>query len=233
MRAPSDSFKQALDAYVFAREQAGITQGAQRDKSFTGADRKLIDRWKTDDRAEKLWKSIKDAAPPDTIQPVEFIETVLKARRSAQASINRMYGTKGLLPGFNDEWATFVPALKKKLFKTLSQSPPGLGPLEVAAILEQAAEDVRNLHRFYFGYADHLGLPGQEKFELSRKDQDGSRVRRLFVQIVSHYLHERCGRWFDEQVAALTEITFPDGKELDAEDIRKARTGTFDPQSHG
>jgi hypothetical protein len=253
MRAPSAPFCTALAAYVFAREQAGITQGAQRDKSFTGADRKLIDRWKTDDRAEKLWKSIKDAVPPDTIQPVEFIEIVVKARRSAQASVNRMYGTKGirgnfakfgpdggivyfkreLMLGFKREWAAALPDLKKTLSKKLSQSPASIGPLEVASILERAAEEVRNLHRFHFGFADHLGLPGPKKFELSRKDQNGSRVRRLFVQIVSHYLHQRCGKRFDEQVAYLAEIAFPGGKELHPEDIKKARRGTFNPQSRG
>jgi hypothetical protein len=48
------------------------------------------------------------------------------------------------------------------------------------------------------------------------------------VQIVSDYLHRNCGRWFDDEVATLTEIAFP-GKQLSSGDVAKLRSsGTFD-----
>jgi hypothetical protein len=219
MRAPSDSFKRALDAYVLARQQAfeawqrerGVPSASGQTQalapwSFTGADRKLVDRWRADDRAEGLWRAI--AEQSDKISTAELIRIVLGARRSAQASVNRVRM-------FEDELSAVLPAVKKRLAK-LSSPPSNLGPLQ--------AQEARDLRRYHFNFRDHLGLPGQQKFELSRKDQAGSRVRRLFVQIVSHQLHERCGKWFDEQVAPLTEIAFPRGKELDVEDVRKART---------
>jgi hypothetical protein len=218
MRAPSDSFKQALDAYVLAWQQAiarNNRQNPKQPRGFSSADRELIQRWREDPRVEEVWRAIHKAAP--LLMPTDLITTILAARRSTRASINRA----GL---FNKELAAILPAAKERLSR-LSSLPPNLGPLE--------AQEIRDLRRRYFGFSDHLGLPGQPKFKLSPKDQRGSRVRKLFVQIVSHDLHQRCGKWLPEQVAALTEIAFPGGKELDAEDVKKARRGTSDPKARG
>ena len=213
-----------LSGFSFQQELRQVRHGARE-----SADRELLDRWLSDPRADEIWGAIREAAEHSgkAASPLEFIQTIIKARRSAQASVNRTYGTswtkkfgrKVAVPGFNDEWATALPALKKKLAALSTK----LGPLEVAGILEEEADFIRLLHRRYFGFADHLKLPDQpHPFPLSRKDQKGSRVRRLFAQIVCHHLQTHYGRWFEGPVATLTEIAFP-GKEMDKDDVIKAR----------
>jgi hypothetical protein len=178
------------------------------------ASRKLIDRWLDNDRADEVWFNLKKSRPAAEAAP--FIKAMLNARRSAQATVNRVFGVTGSLVGFNDEWAVFFPALKKRL-GTLSKN---LGPLDVAAILDDAAQELRTVHLMYFGSADHA------RFELSRKDQDGSRVRKLFMQIAGNYVLENFGKHFDSEIAILTEIAFPDGKNLDRDDAINARKAT-------
>jgi hypothetical protein len=218
-RKDGPTFQAALDAYDESRIKA--TKENKWRGSRNSADTEHLERWKKNDFVEKLWKSIQGAARPDTpILPAEFIETVLKARRSAQACVNRMYGTKGikgnfakfgpdggivhfkreLSLGFKRKWAAALPDLKKTLSKKLSQSPASIGPLKVATILEQAAKEVRGLHRFHFGFADQT--------EMSREDKKGSRVRNLFMQTIHDYLHLHCGRYLDDEVADLAEIAF-------------------------
>jgi hypothetical protein len=190
----------------------------QRYQAKNTADRDLIARWQADDRFEKLWKSIR-AAKGD-LPPADLIKFVLQARRSAQASVNRVHGANwkgGRLPGFNEAWAN----VKKDLVAKLAVATA----LGAATLLDRAAQEVRDLHCFYFGFSDHLGLPEGPKFELSRKDQSGalvSRVRKLFIQICAGWFTKMLGRPFDEAVAALTEIAFP-GPELQAEGVIGAR----------
>jgi hypothetical protein len=206
-------------------------------QALNTADRSHIARWR--DRAQDdLWETIQRAIPHDrpAIESAEFIKTVLAARRSAIASVNRVFGFPGSkkikpVPGFNEEWAYVLAALKKRL----SKLPTRLGPIEVATILEEVAQDVRDLHRFRFGFADHLGLPARKKFELSQKskherqrpqgagygrrhlpgpalaaqtDRKGLRAKKLFMQIVHDYLHLHCNRYLDSVVASLTAIAF-------------------------
>lgn len=205
------------------------------------ADLQLLAAWIEDPRADDTWRELKKLRPD--IDPATFIKAVLAARRSAQASVNRVYGADigrypGRHPGFNEEWATALPAIKTKLLAKLSAPPSSVSLLEIAQLLEWTADDLRNLHEFYCGYSDHLGLPDGRKFELSRKSMNRkkskpdsrveavTRVRRLFMQIMSEWLSTRCGRWMDDEVASLTEIAFP-GPQLFASDVasvRKIRT---------
>jgi hypothetical protein len=222
------SFQQELRAYPPPKASAA---------------RQLIDRWLDDERADEVWTRLQ-AARPDA-EAASFIKTVIDARRSAQATVNRIFGAtwyrggqRTKIPGFNDEWAVVFPALRKEL----GSLSPHLGPLSVAAILEDAAQELRDLHRRHFGFADHA------RFELSRKDQRGSRVRRLFMQITGNYFFENFGRPFDNEVAILAGIAFPGGKELDRDDVinarhpttarsrskrKKRRSGTFKPKIRG
>jgi hypothetical protein len=124
-----------------------------------------------------------------------------------------------------------------KAAQKLDAPPLSLSAIEVASFLEDKAAYIRNLHSSYFGYADHLGLPGGPKFALSRKSRAGSakkrsiaarsretkmtRPRTLFVKIVSNYLSTKFGRPFNKTVAAMTEIAFP-GEALDADDVHNA-----------
>jgi hypothetical protein len=188
----------------------------------------LVARW-LDDEREELWRSV--LAASDAVSPADLIKTVLQARRSAQASVNRVYGVdwKGKrrsfrFRGFKEEWAQALPSIKKSLNAKLAKSPTSLTALETAAFLEQVAQDIRNLHRSHFGFADHLGLPGGSKFVLSRKEHPGarrSRVRNLFMQICGDWFKKKLGRPFAETVAALAEIAFP-GPGLDRDDAIEA-----------
>jgi hypothetical protein len=210
------------------------------------ADLQLLAAWIEDPRADDTWRELKKLRPD--IDPAAFIKTVLRARRSAQASVNRVYGAEiGSYPkrfaGFNEASAYALQAIKENMKLTIDALPSA--PLEVADFLdgaadflEEQAQYIRNLHEFYCGYSDHLGLPDGPKFELSRKSMNRkkskpdsrveavTRVRRLFMQIMSKWLSTRCGRWMDDEVASLTEIAFP-GPQLFASDVasvRKIRT---------
>jgi hypothetical protein len=203
-------------------------------RTRASADREVIARWCQDARAENLWKSLQKATG-GALKAADFIKIVLEARRSAQASVNRVYGAeiKGVprVPGFNEASAYALQALKEELKLVPDALPSTL--LEAADFLEggadffeEKAQYFRNLHKSYLRHSDHLGLPDGPKFKLSRKDQSGSRVRKLFTQITSEWLSTRCGGRMDDAVATLTEIAFP-GKQISADDvasIRKNRT---------
>jgi hypothetical protein len=166
------------------------------------ADDNLLKHWIGDERAEEIWRALKKRRP-DT-EPASFIRTVLAASRSAQATVNRVYGSswrnrrgqKFEVRGFKAEWAVFFPALKRHI-RTL---PDNLSPLDVAAIFDDAAQQVRDRHSFYFGSADHA------RFELSRKDEDDSRRLKVFVQIMGDYFFRQFGAPLHDHAVTLAEI---------------------------
>jgi hypothetical protein len=181
------------------------------------ADRQMLARWIANDwLSEKEWNKIKKRAP--RLAPSNLIATVLHARRSAAASINRTFGTPGIgkaarfaAPGFKDEWQVFLPALKKQI----AQIPVTTGPLDVADMLEAAARDVRDLHRFYFGFSDQVTFP------LSREGSNDDRKRRVFWELLAGYFTKKCGGKLQPTVAVLSEVAFPDQrKATDATDVR-------------
>ena len=87
---------------------------------------------------------------------------------------------------------------------------------EIASRLEDFAKGLRDWDDSPPG----LFVPSGVK--VSRKDQSGLRVRKIFVQQVSDFLHKHCGQWRDWEVLVLTEIAFP-GQRLDEEQIRTMR----------
>jgi hypothetical protein len=190
------------------------------------ASRELIARWLNDDRAESLWKSVQGAsAGAAPLQPAELIKAVLDARRSAQASVNRVYGAdigRGhRWPRFNKASADALRDIRETLKLMPDAMPSAL--LKAADYLEEAAGYLRSLDASRPDrHSNHLGLSDGPKFDLSRKDQGGSRVRKLFMQIVGALLSTRCGRPMDEVVSILVQIAFP-GKEVDRDDVTKAR----------
>jgi hypothetical protein len=164
------------------------------------ADRQLLDRWVEDDRADGIWHKLKKHTPD--ADPAAFIKAVLAARRSAVASVNRSRS-------FKAEWDAVVATLTKRLL----QAP--LSAERLDALFDDTAQRFRDLHRFYFGFADHA------KFELSRKGQ--KRVRTLFMQILGSYFTEQFGRQFDKEVAALTEIALAEGANLISDHVINIR----------
>jgi hypothetical protein len=165
-------------------------------------------RWLSDERAETNWKKIKRKAP--NLPPAEFIEAVLKARRSAVASVNRIVGVLGKLPGFNAEWREFLPALKKRITRKLG---PAIAPIKAAEVLEVAAHEIRILHQSYFGFSD------QVNFGLRRQGSNEDRSCNAFYEIMRDVLQEHCGTPLYEVIAFTAEIAF-DIEEIDPDRVR-------------
>ncbi len=198
-----DSFRSELGTF-----RAGLHRPRQPGGigNRNSADLELLDRWTGDDRAEEIWRALKKRRPD--AEAASFITTVLAARRSAVATIART-------TSFKAQWDIDFGKLKKQLAK-LEQSA---GPLAVAAALDDAAARLRGLHAFHFGFTDHA------KFELSRKDQGGSRRRRLFMQIMADYFLREFGAPLDDCTATLAEIAMAD-HELHRDHARYARRPT-------
>jgi hypothetical protein len=197
------SFKTALETF-----RAGLYRprkpGAIGNRN--SADLQLLDRLIDDWRTETIWRALQKQKPD--AEPAAFIRILLDARRSATATIART-------TSFKAQWEFDFFALKKRLAK-LKQSA---GPLAVADALDDAAARLRDRHAFHFGFADHA------KFELSRKDQGGSRRRKLFMQIMADYFSQQFGAPLDDHAATLAEIALID-QPLHRDHARNARRPT-------
>jgi hypothetical protein len=189
------------------------------------ADRELIERWLADDRADDGWRMVCEAAAAKNmrIEPELVIKTVLAARRSARATVNRIYGVRH--PHRLSGWSDRLQELKERITDKLVQGPGKLEPDDVAHFLEEQASALREWGEVNLSFSDHRGLPGRTKFEVSRQDQDGSRARKLFMRIASDFFFSHLNRPLDEVVATLTEVAFP-GKQIDVEDVIAARKPT-------
>jgi hypothetical protein len=83
------------------------------------ADQNLLNRWiaKAD---QNLWQTF--FANVGAVPATDIIQLVLKARRSAQASVNREYGAhwidssgeKHRVPGFNEQWIYVLSSIRKQ-----------------------------------------------------------------------------------------------------------------------
>jgi hypothetical protein len=230
MRVPTPSFLSELTVFrngLHPPRKPG-SRGPDGLGNRNSADMELLGRWISEDRAEEVWETIAHKAP--TLLPTEFIQAVLKARRSAGASVNRTFGTvspkwRGPLPsipsgsrrvtnsdvknpGFNDWFAD----LRKRIAKRLSAPRASTSPIEIAEFLEDAAGEVRDLHRRYFGFSD------QVTFRLKRQGSNDDRSRAAFYVLMSAYFQKHCGGKHYAEIAVLAEIAFP-GKEVDEDDV--------------
>jgi hypothetical protein len=180
----------------------------------------LMDRWLKDWRAEESWNKVKRKAP--NLAPTEFIKVVLALRRSAGASVTRILGRNRVehfpgseiwevrrTPGFNEQWAELLPDLKKRVVRRLSGTPLAI---KVVAFLEDAAREVSQLHRSYFGF------PDQVNFKLLRQGSNDDRSRNAFIKLMAIYLQKHCGGTLPDVIAVLAEIAFP-GKDVTRENV--------------
>lgn len=218
------SFKAELLAYRASMKPPKIpgAKGPDGLGSRNSADLELIERWLDDERVDDIWQKLKKANP--NIEARTFIKTTCLARKSARGTVNRTYGAdwqSGSRKGRTRGWADELRDVKAQISRRLSLPPSAIDPADVADFLESCAHQVRD-YQLLFNLSDHGGLRDRPKFQLSQKDQAGTRVRLLFMQIMGDYFFSTTGKWMDEQVAALTEIAFP-GKELDRDDASTAR----------
>jgi hypothetical protein len=172
MRAPIPSFKKELAAFRARPERPC-------GKAVEG----LLDRWLKHGQSEESWRTIRQYIP--ALSAEDLITQVLKARWSAVGSVNRVLGvvvaTKPGRPpvvrGFNAEWAEFLPALRRRLRCELSGSPLAV---DVAAILERAAAEVRMIHDHYFGHGNQVDLK-------QRQGPNKNRARAAFAELMGEF----------------------------------------------
>jgi len=206
MLSPS-SFKAELVAYRASLRPPKVpgARGPLGVGNLSSATVEVLKRWIADDRAEEIWRALKRRR---NVEPISFIKAVLAARRSAR-------GTLARTTQFKAQWDLDFGKLKRRLAK-LQQST---GPLAIAAVLDEAAAGLRDLHAFYFDFVDHA------RFGLSRKDQGGSRQRRLFLQIMADYFMREFGAPLNDCAATIAEIALAD-HELQPDHARNARRPT-------
>jgi hypothetical protein len=218
------SFRLELDEYVGARKRAIARENRKHPEEpwgFPSDERDLIDRWRADPRTEEIWREIQ-AACETSISSADLIKTVLRARWAAIASENREYGSTS-----PDAWSKRLSQRAAKLSR-LARSAERLGLDDKVSGFEQeaaqASQDARDLSAVSMPFSDHLGLPNQRKFELSRKAK--WRTPNLFMQIVHDYLRQHSSRrHFDNElleiVAVLTEIAL-DLRDIGADQVTTA-----------
>jgi hypothetical protein len=97
----------------------------------------------------------------------------------------------------------------------MAGSPLDVSPVELAAVLEEAASDIRALHFLYLDCSD------QVRFRLGRQGPNEDRMRKAFEQIMSDYFQKHCRAKLRSEIGALTEIAFP-GKEVNPDHVRDA-----------
>ena len=118
-----------------------------------------------------------------------FIREILIARRLAEAA---------------DDWPDYLTHAKEagslaRFLKGSRRLPPPLpmiGMLALVTSLEKVALMLRERAKM-------------SRIHRSREDIDGSRQYTLFMRLVSLHMQEMFGRWFDHEVADLTNILFP------------------------
>jgi hypothetical protein len=186
------------------------------------ADVQLLDRWiarcDREDLDDRLCKTFRDAM---TVPELARLE--LQARRKVGAAINQIYGTKWEAPS-SDEIRRLREKLEAEGRTGLVQISGG-GKLvgldeewRALELKENLTDNLRLanfelLERAYDMHATYAHLMGDFIWEPRQRDEGGTRRQRLFWDFVGGYLYLRLDRWFDREVAILTEIAFdlPDG----------------------
>jgi hypothetical protein len=171
--------------------------------NLDASDDALLRHLGDDQRAQQALLKILAAAGEENkaAQYFPFIGSILSAKCHAK-----------LADVFNSE----IPVLKRKagrLEKALRRKADKHSPPEA---LERVAHHLRTSQK--------IGIPtaSPDPMLTIRSDRDGSRQRVLFMRILSDSLHDAAGRWFDSEVADLTDIAFP-GIETTADAVRSAR----------
>lgn len=183
------------------------------------ADTDVLNRWIERCDGENLDERLMNLCEVITVP--ELARLVLVGKRKAATAVNRTYGVKwktatrsGEVVGLDSKWRD----LKDELTDNIS-----LANLE---ILERALF----LHSDYADLVDNFNEEppqrdvGYRRVGNQRVRTGGVRRNRLFWDFVASYLHIRSGKWFDNEIAILTEIAFelPSGT-VNSEQIADAR----------
>jgi hypothetical protein len=154
----------------------------------SGAVRAQLLRWLNDPRAEDIWQEVNQAMGPG-FSPAEFITFVTRARSRA-VGLPAFLAQSAREPAAEEVKQRIEQALNSK--KTL---------LEIADLLEMVASAIRSRESFSELY--RAGLPSNA---INRKKAPENQQLRAFCLILGNSFHDRCGRWLDNEVAALADI---------------------------
>ena len=201
------SFKEALAAYATTSHPAG---GASDPPRLSAADRAHLKRWAEDERADEIWKTIKDAATKrGRVFPERFfIQEVLGAREIA-TSINHRRKYRERYREHAARMAEIAKVLRERLPNGLLLIPTGE---ELAKKLDEAAR----------AYSDYVAVARNEDRGLRWTRQ--SKPIHVFMNLLSKDLKGITGNRLDYEVAILTEIAF-DELEIDTDQVLWARRG--------
>jgi hypothetical protein len=214
----STTFKSAL-----AQFEAECAKVAPKVGEVDTADQAHLARWADDDRAERIWKKIEKLAwaPTGSYEPLHgFIVSVLAARQMAESAgaADRMVERHKERRARHLERALQLEGLAKIWRDTAASDHPNVAlALARAKAHEQEARAWRTFAQ--------RPLP-QRPFLISRIDKDGSRMQRVFMQLIGKYINELCGRALDSEVAALNDIAFDTAEPTSPFQARSARRPT-------
>jgi hypothetical protein len=141
---------------------------------------------------------------------VGLIHVVLAARNEVEANEPSTGLKKAVRAHAEARWSAL--ATLKRGVKTALR-----GTGDHAALWHERANLLRQAANFF----DELAISRPEL--VMKIDRNGSRKRQRFSARLSKHLHRLTGRWCHEEVATLTEIAFPEKKDVTIDMIRAAR----------
>jgi hypothetical protein len=169
-----------------------------------------LKRWADDERADKVWNTVHQAARSRDIElPAGFfIQEVLGARDIA-TSINHRQNNRQRYRKYAAQMEEVANVLRKRLPNRLPLMPTGE---ELAGRLEEAART----------YRDYVAVARNETRGMNWTRE--SKPLHVFMSLLSNDLKDMSGKWLDDEVAVLTEIAF-DKSEIDTDRVIWARRG--------
>jgi hypothetical protein len=190
-------FKQCIELYL----ENNIALGED--------DRALLKRLLDDDRAGKVWSTIRAHAqqhggPIGVEAPMDFIITILQLKSAAEKESKA-----------NIEIAAII-AETKKLQTEISRK---LGKQAKSVPFHKKGKFFEGAAKIWQGCLSPVISPPRV-----RSDRHGSRARTYFMRDLSALVHDLTGKWLDERVGEITEIAFNTSEIISGDTVRKARS---------
>jgi hypothetical protein len=179
------------------------------------ADCEHLQRWEDDFRAQEIWDRFKEHNP--NASPNELIKPVLKMRREARAWVARISQTSDWPKDLHRLYARRAAEVFAR-HESLWDAAAQIGilfyeMLETAETVELWRGDMLS------------GMPPHISRQKKTQRDDNWAIHKLCIIKISNFWQRQCGRPADAEVAALTEIAFPD-VEITAEQVRTVRRST-------
>jgi len=212
------SFREALTQFDALSAEVAATAG-----HLPVEDRAHLARWANDDRAEGIWEKVQQLAhePVGSFDPLQgLIAAVLSARLAAEIA----KPTHEILRRHRERSARYLELAKQleALAQTWRRMANRDNLRSEFALKKAKAHGLEA--RAWRKLAEKAAPP--TRFSVSRSDRAGSRKQRVFMQLVSYFLINLCGRPLDSEVAALNDIAFDTPEATSVQQVRSARRPT-------